>query len=657
MPSDVKSQTNDVHYFPVNNREFQMKPGFCPSVLITTITLSTLFALPVAARQMPREDVVDVPAIGEGLCVSNIFQTNMVLQRNKPIHVWGWAEPDETITVTFAGQVLSVLTDQDRGWKVELPAMPAHNNPGQMTIQGRNKTLVLDNILVGDVWLLGGQSNMEFELAKVENGNLEIISANFPEIRILTVPYGQGPEYKPGFARLHEWSDWFGRHFRKGDWEICAPETVRDLSAIGYVFARRIHKASNVPIGVIDVSRGGTTIETWTPLSVLRALDSKTTRGRLAFFDNAVAEWDPQADLEKRINEHRRFIERLTKEGKPIPDDRKQEPDDLRPGPIGDPNHPGHCYAGMIAPIAGLSVKGAIFHQGFNNAFEGSIGVDMYRDIFPEMIRSWREAFGDPQMPFGILSLCTDGYPQTRDDYCEKMFNAGIDIRAAQYQTFLDFYNAGDLQVGFVSTYDLRRRWYHPQLKLPAGERIARWALATQYGFEGQVEWKPPMLVSMVRGDGCLVLTLDTDVSDPEDGAIAGFAIAGEDRKFHPADVAYAETGRNDRGQIQYDRKQLVLVSPMVSEPAHFRYAWGRNPLGNLQATGNKDLPFATQRSDDWRMEEVPLGVLGDDVTLPASRGDQNKILQALREQDRQRRLNEARQIIEANDGTPGSGK
>lgn len=634
-----------------------MKPGFCPSVLITTITLSTLFALPVAARQMPREDVVDVPAIGEGLCVSNIFQTNMVLQRNKPIHVWGWAEPDETITVSFAGQVLSVLADQDRGWKVELAAMPAHNNPGQMTIQGRNKTLVLDNILVGDVWLLGGQSNMEFELAKVENGNLEIISANFPEIRILTVPYGQGPEYQPGFARLHEWSDWFGRHFRKGDWEICAPETVRDLSAIGYVFARRIHKASNVPIGVIDVSRGGTTIETWTPLSVLRAMDSKTTRARLAFFDNAVAEWDPQADLEKRINEHRRFIERLTKEGKPIPDDRKQEPDDLRPGPIGDPNHPGHCYAGMIAPIAGLSVKGAIFHQGFNNAFEGSIGVDMYRDIFPEMIRSWREAFGDPQMPFGILSLCTDGYPQTRDDYCEKMFNAGIDIRAAQYQTFLDFYNAGDLQVGFVSTYDLRRRWYHPQLKLPAGERIARWALATQYGFEGQVEWKPPMLVSMVRGDGCLVLTLDTDVSDPEDGTIAGFAIAGEDRKFHPADVAYAETGRNDRGQIQYDRKQLVLVSPMVSEPAHFRYAWGRNPLGNLQATGNKDLPFATQRSDDWRMEEVPLGVLGDDVTLPASRGDQNKILQALREQDRQRRLNEARQIIEANDGTPGSGK
>ena len=114
--------------------------------------------------------------------------------------------------------------------------------------------------------------------------------------------------------------------------------------------------------------------------------------------------------------------------------------------------------------------------------------ADMYREIFPEMIKAWRQAFNDPEMPFGILSLCTDGYPQTRDDYCEKMFNAGIDIRAAQYKTFLDFYNAGDKHIGFVSTYDLRRRWYHPQLKIPAGERIARWALATQYGFDRQVQ-------------------------------------------------------------------------------------------------------------------------------------------------------------------------
>ena len=629
-----------------------MKVSYWPCLFIATVILAGTLTLPVHAQPMPREDVVNVPAISDGLSVSNVFQTNMVLQRDKPIHIWGWAEPGEQVTVTFAGEETSTQAGKDRAWKASLSAVPAHSSPQQLTVRGLSTTLVLDNILVGDVWVLGGQSNMEFELAKVENGSLEIISANFPEIRILTVPYGQGPELKQGFARLHEWSSWFGRHLRKGDWDVCTPETARDLSAIGYVFARRIHKASNVPIGVVDASRGGTTVETWTPMSVLRGMASEPTRATLAHFDNAVAEWDAQADLDNRIAQHRQWIERQTKEGKPIPDDKKQEPGDLRPGPTGNHNFPGHCYAGMISPISGLSVKGALFHQGYNNAFDGSAGADMYRDIFPEMIRAWRRAFNDPGMPFGILSLCTDGYPQTRDDYCEKMFNAGIDIRVAQYQTFLDFYNAGDQHIGFVSTYDLRRRWYHPQLKIPAGERIARWALATQYGFSQQVEWKPPMLVSIEPRDGSLVLKLDTDVSDPEDGTIQGFAIAGEDRRFHPANVAYAEKGKDGRGRIQYDRKQLVLTSPLVPEPTHYRYAWGRNPLANLQATGNKDLPFATQRSDDWKMEEVPLGVLGDDVALPISRSDRNKIVQALREQDKQRRLKEAEQVIEANGGT-----
>lgn len=601
----------------------------------------------VLAQPLPRENVVDVPAIDEGLCVSNVFQSNMVLQRDKPIHVWGWADAGETVTVSFVGEEASATAAADRSWKVTLPAVPAHATPQTMIIKGRDRPLTLENILVGDVWILGGQSNMEFELAKVENGNLEIISANYPQIRILTVPYGKGPELKKGFARLHEFSSWFGRHFRKGDWNVCTPDTARELSAIGYVFARRIHKAGNVPIGVIDASRGGTTVETWTPLSVLRELDSEPTKAKLASFDTSIAEWDPQADLEKRIAQHRAWIERQTKEGKPIPEDRKLEPSDLRPGPIGNHNFPGHCYAGMIAPIAGFSVKGAIFHQGYNNAFEGSVGAEMYRDIFPEMIKAWREAFNDPAMPFGILSLCTDGYPQTRDEYCEKMFNAGIDIRAAQYETFLEYYKAGDENIGFVSTYDLRRRWYHPQLKIPAGERIARWALATQYGFDRQVEWKPPMLVEMQRQDGSLLLKLDTDVSDPQDGAIQGFAIAGEDRRFHPADVAYAEKGKDGRGRIQYDRKQLVLTSPMVPAPIHFRYAWGRNPLANLQATGNKDIPFATQSSDDWKMEHIPLGVLGDEVTLPISRGDRGTIVQALREQDKQRRQEEAKRVLD----------
>ena len=633
-----------------------MKSNFRPYLLVAVAALAAFLTPAVRAQRMPREDVVEIPAIGEGLCVSNVFQSNMVIQRDKPIHVWGWADPGERVTVSLAGEQAATEAADDRAWKVTLPAAPANNSPQAMTVKGRSKTLVLDNILVGDVWLLGGQSNMEFEIAKVENGSLEIISANYPQIRMLSVPHDQGPELKRSFARLHQWSSWSSRHFRKGDWEVCTPQTVRELSAIGYVFARRIHMAGMAPIGVIDASRGGTTVETWTPLPVLRKLDSAPTKAKLAHFDEAVAAWDAQADLEKRIASHRQWIERQTKEGKPIPEDKRQPPSDLRPGPIGNHNHPGHCYAGMISPLAGLSIKGTIFHQGYNNAFEGSLGAEMYRDIFPEMITAWRRAFGDPELPFGILSLCTDGNPQTRDDYCEKMFNAGVAIRAAQYETFLESYNAGDEQIGFVSTYDLRRRWYHPQLKIPAGERIARWALATQYGFGQQVQWKPPMLVGMETGDGKLVLQFDTDVSDPEDGAMQGFAIAGKDRRFHPADVAYAEKGKDSRGRTQYDRKQLVLTSLMVPEPIHYRYAWGRNPLANVQATGNKDLPLATQRSDDWRMEEVPLGVLGEDAAQPPSRGDRGKILQALREQDKQRRLKEAEQFLKTHGAAQPAG-
>ena len=600
------------------------------------------------AQRLPKTNIIETPELSDSLCVSNLFQSNMVLQRDKPIRIWGWATPGETITVSVAGKEARAEAAANRRWEVELAALEASATPQTMIVAGADQKLELTNILIGDVWVLGGQSNMEFELTKVENGALEIVSANYPEIRVLTIPYAQGPEKKLSFPRLNEWSDWFGRHFRKGYWDECSPEIAKDLSAIGYVFARRVHKASQVPIGVIDASRGGTTVETWTPLAWLEKMESPTTQAKLAEFAEHSVKWDAKADLAARVAQHEQWLERQTKEGKPIPEDRQQAPSDLRPGPIGDLNYPGHCYAGMIAPLEGLAIKGAIFHQGYNNAFDGSRGADMYLDVFPKMIEAWRAAFRDAQMPFGILSLCTEGDPQTRDNYCEKMFNAGIEIRAAHYTTFLKFYQNGDKNIGYASTYDLRRRWYHPQVKIPAGERIARWALATQYGFDRELEWKPPMLVSFEKREGSLLLVLDREVGDPLEAKIEGFAIAGTDRVFHPADVAYLETGKDDQNRPKFDRKQLVLSSPLVANPIHFRFAWGRNPLANLQALGNKDLPFATQKSDNWRMEEVPAGILEDSASVPPSRQDNARILEALRQQDRSRRTFEAQQWLES---------
>ena len=596
----------------------------------------------LVAQQMPRENVVDVPAIGAGLCVSNVFQSNMVLQRDKPVSIWGWANAGAEIVVSFGGNDQTVSAANDNTWKVTLPTMAANAEPQTMIIKAANKTLTLDNILIGDVWVLGGQSNMEFPLDRIENGELEIISANFPNIRILTVPAMNGPDKKPGFARLHEWSGWFGRHYRKGDWDECSPEIVRELSAIGYVFARRLHMASQVPIGVIDASRGGTTVETWTPDAMLRKLNAPPLKTVMQEWDQKVADWDSQGDLDERIESYRQKVERFKKEGREMPAN-ETEPTDLRPGPATDQNRPGNCYASMIGPLEGLKIKGAIFHQGYNNCFNGTQGTIMYRHVFPEMIASWRAAFNDPEMPFGILSLCTEGTVQTLDNYCEMMANPGPFIREAQYQTFLDLYQAGDKNIGFTSTYDLRRRWYHPQLKIPAGERIARWALATQYGFERSIRWKPPIVTGMkVEGDR-IELQLDEPASAVDDGGpILGFAVAGEDRKFHPALAKHLVIGKNDRGQPQTDKKVLVLSSSMVSNPVHYRYAWGRSPLGNLQADRITDIPFATQRSDDWSLENVPLRVHAEEVTQKLDRQQQQKQIEALRKQDVERILFEA---------------
>jgi sialate O-acetylesterase len=618
------------------------------AISLLLVLVGSTSGSPVLAQQgMPKVDVIDIPAIGEGLCVHNLFQSNMVLQRDKPIRIWGWAEAGEKITVTFGEESQRTSAGKDRSWSVELAARPVSVTPASMSIQGKSRTLTLDNILLGDVWLLGGQSNMEFPLERVDNGWLEIVSARFDGIRILTVPAPQGPEVRQGFPRLHEWSAWFNRHFRKGDWDVCSPEVAFDLSAIGYVFARRLHMATEIPIGVIDVSRGGTTVETWVPESVLRNLKTTEVDALLSDWDQRVASYDAAEDLATRQRNHENRVQQRKDRGEDIPADWVM-PDDLQPGPAADHNRPGTCFSSMISPISGLAVKGAIFHQGYNNANGGTFGAEMYAQIFPEMITAWRAAFEDPEMPFGIISLCTEGPQQTHDNFVELMLNDGIYIREAQYQTFLAMRAAGDQAIGFASSFDQRRGWYHPQLKIPVGERISRWALATQYGMEKQIRWLPPTYTKMETGRGQIVLHMDGVVSAADNqGDIHGFAIAGEDRRFQPATAEWQL--RMDRdNRPQRDRSVLVLSSPHVPEPIHFRYAWGRNPMANLQSADHNDLPFATQRSDDWKMEAVPLGVLGDQP-FPGgkmTRAQRAQIRKLLQQEDLQRRIAEAKTLL-----------
>ncbi len=553
-------------------------------------------------KGLPKEDVIEVPAIGDGLCVSNAFQSNMVLQRDKPVQIWGWAAAGESVTVSFGGQQANATAAADRSWQVTLKPMTANAVAQTMSIKGRSAELVLGNILVGDVWVLGGQSNMEFPITKVDDGELEAASANFPEIRLLTLPAGKGFDSVHSFERLYEWSDWFGQHFRKGNWETCTPETVKEFSAIGYVFGRRLQMATRVPIGLIDASVGGTTVETWTPEEVLQLVDGKETRDLLKEWKDKIAAYDPKADLQARIARHQEN-EKKKPTGQPVPSD-------LRPGPVADMNRPGRCYAGVIRPLAGLSIKGAIFHQGFNNCFNGTAGAKMYYQVFGKMITAWRGTFDDPVMPFCILSLCTAGDPQTWNNFLRPMYDAGPFIREAQYKTFLDLRKAGDRNIGFGSSFDLRKSFYHPQIKIPVGERAAKWALATQYGaFKGSNPdefWLPPTIQEVRKVDHALHITLNAEVrmKDESEDRMNGFAIAGKDRRFFPAIVEWlTETGRDNKPKEV--KNVLVLSSPLVPEPEFYRYAWARNPLANIANSRQVILP--AQRNDDWAMEETPL--------------------------------------------------
>ncbi len=588
------------------------------------------------------EDLIITPAKAPGLIVHNLFQSGMVLQRGKPIRAWGWSSAGDAVTVTLGSKSATVKAGEDGRWEVAFEPMEANSNGLVMTVKGQASELRFDNILIGDVWVLGGQSNMEFPIHKVENGQLEIVTANYPKIRLLTVPSEANGEPKANFPRLYQWSDWSKQHFRNGFWDVCSPETVGEMSAIGYVFGRRLHMASGVPIGLIDASVGGTTVEAWTPLDTMREIDDVEVKEMLAGWDEKVAAWDPAKELQNAVARYEGKVAQLTKQGKQVPPDMKR-PTEPGPGPQGDRNFPGNCYLGLIAPLKGLEVKGAIFHQGYNNCFSGSKGIRVYAKVFPEMIRGWRATFSDPAMPFGILSLCTEGPAQNDDNYLEMMANVGPELREVQYRTFLDLQKAGDKNIGYTSTYDLRRRWYHPQLKIPAGERIARWALTTQYG--QKLQWEPARIEKVTSKDDALVLEFNTAVAAVDDGSgvIKGFAIAGEDRHFQPAEATYLVTGKDEKGRPVEQRTVLVLRSPLVEKPVHFRFAWGRNPMANVQLPGNSDVPLATQRSDRWDVLEVPIQAEG------ANDGEKfRKVREALQKDDLKRRLKEARDLLDA---------
>jgi hypothetical protein len=483
-----------------------------------------------------------------------VFSDHMVLQRAAAVPVWGWADPGEKITVAIAGQTRSATADAEGKWSVKFDNLSA-SEPVTLTVQGRN-TILIKDVLIGEVWLASGQSNMQLPVNDAMNAREEKAAARFPQIRMFTVVHHAAATAQTNC---------------EGQWEVCSPETVGRFSAAGYFFARDLHQKLKVPVGVLNASWGATPIETWTCRDRMEGRPEfapvfKPWEAKMSVpFDEAKAE----AQYEHALAAWKTNAEALKAAGKPVPwEPQKQVPPRL------DKNYPGNDFNGMIAPIVGYAIRGTIWYQGENNA--QSEFPELYATQLQLLIQDWRQRWGECDFPFAWVQLPNF---QVKNP-AEAARNKWAVVRECMLRTL------SVTNTGMAVTIDVGEPHYiHPHNKQAVGHRLALWALAKVYGENipysgplpaGQKIDGSQIVLSFTHTDGGLVA---------RDGELKGFVIAGADHKWVPA-----------AAHIQGD--QVVVSSPEIKSPVAVRYAWADNPDGNL--FNGAGLPASPFRTDDW---------------------------------------------------------
>lgn len=487
-----------------------------------------------------------------------IFSSNMVLQRDLPIRVWGKADPGESVTVTLADEVRPAITNASGDWAVLFSAREV-GEPISMSVQGNN-TLSYENILMGEVWVCSGQSNMQMSVAGSNDAEAEIAAADYPSIRLFSVPLvtADEPQWNCG-----------------GQWVACSPQTVPGFTAVGYFFGRALHKELDVPVGLINTSWGGTAAEAWTSMEDLQA--DERLHSILATWDQILADYP-----EKLKNYNEVAIPDWEKKVAEAKAKGEQEPG--RPwGPpgSGDPNRPANLYNAMIAPLVNYGIRGAIWYQGESNAGRSY----EYRTLFPAMIECWRDDWQQGDFPFGFVQLANFmGRGETPEE------SGWAELREAQSRT-LKLDNTG--QAVIIDIGDAAD--IHPRNKQDVGKRLAVWALAETYDFD--IEYSGPVLEDVDRHSDRLVLEFD-HVGDGlvvKGESLKGFAIAGADGKYV---WAMAELVDDD---------EVAVWNPGVPHPKTVRYGWANNPDCTLyNSAGLPASPFRTDRlrGVTWPTEE-----------------------------------------------------
>lgn len=501
-----------------------------------TLTLLALLGLGVHVHA----DVVPAP----------LFTNNAVLQRDKPIPVWGKASPGEKVSVTFAGRTVSAVAGADGKWSVTLAALPARVEPSDLVIQGNNK-IALSNVVVGEVWIASGQSNMEWSVGNTFDKTIDVAaSARNPLIRHIKIKrvVADAPADTVPVDR--------------NTWEVASPATTAGFTAVGYYFAKDVYEITGVPVGIIGSNWGGTPVESWIDAEAYKTVPDNAAKVKERWdkalaeypekkikFDADTAAWKQEQEAAKAANQP--FTKRAP--GAPA-------------GP-GHQNTPSGLYNAMINPLVPYAIRGAIWYQGESNAGR----ANEYNALFSAMITGWRAKFGQGDFPFYWVQLANFQNPEG---------TAWAFLREAQTKT-QSLAKTG--QAVIVDIGD--RRDIHPRNKKDVGRRLARLALKRDYGFD-VIDSGPVMEKAEREGAGFRVsFVKSASPLNAPLNELSGFELAGADKVFKPA-VAVIE-------------KDTVLVtSADVPEPVAVRYAWRDAPVAGL--FNKEGLPATPFRSDNW---------------------------------------------------------
>ena len=540
-----------------------------------------------------------IPAgAAEKLKVHGVFRSNMVIQREKPITIWGWAPEGKDVEVSLGALSAKGKATGEKGrWEVVFAAQPANTNPQKLTVKAGDEVVNMDGILIGDVWVMYGQSNMAIALKTIYDAQFEASMAHLPLMRHLRIQSGAESEYVETDIK-----EKFINDDNDKNWKVVTPEVALEMGAIGYVFGSRIQRSLQIPIGIIDNARGGASIESLVPRH--KFADHPMAAEYLAWVDKRRGEFSEEAflkaEMEKWEKAHQSWQEAVEKDkAKGVTAKRKepQKPDgSIRTWsvPGRSPSDAAAVYNGKFGAFKGLNIKGVAFHQGFNNAMMNtSCKPDFYRILMKLMVEGIREDFNDPELPMLVLGFCAGGNVQTRRNFEEEGFSTGAFIREAQRLGLAD---AGHPKNAvYIPSDDQRIPQLHTKKKKELGLRAAQWALNTIYGNKN-IPWESAMLLSAVPEGGAMLLTFDKPVLPDDIGSeIEGFSIADKSGVFYMAEaVAKPPTDKS-----QKKNTQILVSSPLVKEPVHVRYSWATSPMGNLKVNGLPSQPLHNFRTDN----------------------------------------------------------